>query len=102
MGSISNPASDQPVYLIFYSSIDPQKNKMWCPDCVDVEKPIKEAFEAPGAPKGIIQWVGQREEWRSPENEARTVWNVHNVPTVLRLVEVSLLNPKGMFKSLGS
>jgi hypothetical protein len=46
-------------------------------------------FSAPESPKGIVFWVGQRPEWRSPENPARVRWNVHNVPTILKLMEVS-------------
>lgn len=30
--------------------------------------------------------------WRTPNNQARTEWNVNSVPTILRLENVSLLN----------
>lgn len=50
---------------------------------------MKAAFEAEGAPKGIVWWVGQRAEWRDKENVARVRFDVHNVPTVLKLQEVS-------------
>jgi hypothetical protein len=89
LSSISSPSSDQPVYLICYSDPDPSTGKLWCPDCRDVQEPVKAFFSAPESPKGIIYWVGQRPEWRSPENPARVRWNVHNVPTILKLMEVS-------------
>lgn len=65
---------------------------MWCPDCVAVESLVRETFEGVDAPKGIIHWVGQREEWKLPggaENEARKVWGVTGVPTVMKIQEVS-------------
>ena len=91
MSTLSSSTTERPTYLILYSPPDPVTHKLWCPDCRAVEEPVRQAFNANGGPKGIIHWVGQRDEWRKPDNEARARWNVNNVPTILKLVEVSLL-----------
>lgn len=89
MSTLSSSTIERPVYLIFYSPPDPVTHKLWCPDCRAVEEPVRRAFNADGGPKGIVHWVGQRDEWRKPDNEARAMWNVHNVPTILKLVKAS-------------
>ena len=57
-------------------------------DCRDVEATVKETFDGADKPKAIIVWL-EREDWRRPDNEARIKWNVQNIPTILRLEDVS-------------
>jgi len=72
-------------YLIFYSSIDPVSNKMWCPDCRNVENPVEQVFGQPGAPSALIVYVGQRSEWKDSANPFRvTPWNISSIPTIVR------------------
>ncbi|KAK8849780.1 hypothetical protein IAR55_005116 [Kwoniella newhampshirensis] len=83
MNSLNGPTAPPVTYLIFYSNI--VNGQMWCPDCRAVESTVKDAFDAPDKPKGIIYWVGDRPEWRTPQNKARVDWNVQSVPTILRI-----------------
>jgi hypothetical protein len=54
-----------------------------------VESTVKNTFDGPDKPKAVILWY-EREDWRRPDNEARTKWNVQNLPTILRLEDVSV------------
>ncbi|KAL7425239.1 hypothetical protein Q5752_000927 [Cryptotrichosporon argae] len=83
MNGLAGSTAPAHTFLIFYSSVE--NGKMWCPDCRDVEATVKRAFDGDDKPKGIIYWVGNRTEWRTPSNKARVDWNVHNVPTILRI-----------------
>jgi hypothetical protein len=49
---------------------------------------VKTTFDGPDKPKAVIIWL-EREEWRKRDNEARVKWNVQNLPTILRLQDVS-------------
>ncbi|KAI0361050.1 hypothetical protein OH77DRAFT_1543710 [Trametes cingulata] len=71
-------------FLIFFSSRD-ESGKLWCPDCVDVEGVVQETFGPVDGPSGLIVYVGQRAEWKTPLNPFRAgPWNVDSVPTVIR------------------
>ncbi|KAK4689881.1 hypothetical protein P7C73_g247, partial [Tremellales sp. Uapishka_1] len=83
MNGLNGPTAPKYTFLIFYSNV--VDGKMWCPDCRNVEDVVKRTFDAPTKPKGVIFWVGKQTEWRQPTNEARKVWNVQSVPTILRL-----------------
>ncbi|WVR07957.1 hypothetical protein IAU60_005000 [Kwoniella sp. DSM 27419] len=83
MNSINGPTAPAKTFLVFYSDV--VDGRMWCPDCRDVEQTVKDAFDAPDKPKGIIYWVGTVAEWRTPKNKARVDWNVNSVPTILRI-----------------
>jgi len=70
-------------FIIFYSSI--VDGQMWCPDCRVVDNLVKETFSA-DAPEGLIVYVGDRTQWKSPTNVYRQKpWNITNVPTIVRL-----------------
>ncbi|KAJ9103713.1 hypothetical protein QFC20_004717 [Naganishia adeliensis] len=84
MNGLFGPDAQQPVFLVFYSAITPATGQMWCPDCRVVESTVKNTFDGPDKPKAVILWY-EREDWRRPDNEARTKWNVQNLPTILRL-----------------
>ncbi|PVI01794.1 hypothetical protein DM02DRAFT_335622 [Periconia macrospinosa] len=86
------PASSQdlplpdkkPFYLVFVSSIHPETGLSWCPDVRAAMPVIDAAFEKEdAAPLGVVE-VGQRPEWKEPNNVFRTKWNVHNVPCLVR------------------
>lgn len=64
-------------------------------DCRDVEAIVKDTFDGANKPKAVIVWL-EREDWRRPDNEARTKWNVQNIPTILRLQDVSLVKRVGV------
>lgn len=49
---------------------------------------VKNTFDGPDKPKAVILWY-ERDDWRRPDNEARTKWNVQNLPTILRMEDVS-------------
>jgi len=82
MQDVENTSAD---YLVFYSSIDPNSNKMWCPDCRDVESLVEQVFRQPGAPSALIVYVGQRSGWKDSANPFRaTPWKINSVPTIVR------------------
>ncbi|OWZ67703.1 hypothetical protein AYX15_01376 [Cryptococcus neoformans] len=81
--ALNGPTAPAISYIVFYSNI--VDGQMWCPDCRAVENVVKETFDAPDKPNAAIFWVGNRQEWRTPNNQARTEWNVNSVPTILRL-----------------
>ncbi|KAK7058541.1 hypothetical protein VNI00_002177 [Paramarasmius palmivorus] len=73
-------------YVIFYSSI--VNDQLWCPDCRDVEAPVREAFSAPDAPSAVIVYVGDRPTWKSPTNAFRgEPWKVTSIPTIVKLTD---------------
>ncbi|KAI0046607.1 hypothetical protein FA95DRAFT_1606744 [Auriscalpium vulgare] len=72
-------------FAIFYSSRD-DKGVMWCPDCRAVEDVVERTFAPPEGPSGLIIYVGQKPEWKTPANYFRgTGWDVQSVPTIVRL-----------------
>ncbi|WVQ84444.1 hypothetical protein IAT38_006596 [Cryptococcus sp. DSM 104549] len=83
MNGLNGPTAPPVSYLIFYSDV--VNGQMWCPDCRDVEQAVKDTFDAPDKPKGIIYWVGKVQDWRTPTNKARVDWNVQSIPTILRI-----------------
>ncbi|WRT69826.1 uncharacterized protein IL334_006817 [Kwoniella shivajii] len=83
MNSLNGPTSPPVSYLVFYSDV--VDGQMWCPDCRAVEQIVKDLFDASDKPKAIIYWVGDKPEWRTPNNKARVDWNVQSVPTILRI-----------------
>jgi len=57
---------------------------MWCPDCRDVEDPVKKTFDE-SSEAGLIVYVGQKPEWKSPSNKYRSSHNIESIPTIVRL-----------------
>jgi hypothetical protein len=74
-------------FLIFYSDVE-VNGKMWCPDCVRVDKIVKDVFEPSGAPTGSIVYVGLKHEWKTPLNPFRKEYQITSVPTIVKLKEV--------------
>jgi thiol-disulfide isomerase/thioredoxin len=85
MSAIKSSSLSKTSFLVFYSSI--VDGKMWCPDCVDVEPSVREAFDSNDKPEAMLFYVGKKEEWRTPENVARVDWNVRGIPTIIKLQE---------------
>jgi len=70
-------------YLIFYSSIS--DGKLWCPDCIAVDATVQKIF-GPDGPTALIVYVGQKAEWKSPNNPFRgEPWNIQSIPTIIKL-----------------
>jgi len=85
MSAIKSSSVPKTSFLVFYSSI--VDGKMWCPDCVDVEPSVREAFDSNDKPEAMLFYVGKKEEWRTPDNVARVDWKVRGIPTVIKLQE---------------
>ena len=62
MSAIKSSSLPKTFFLVFYSSI--VDGKMWCPDCVDVEPSVREAFDGAEKPEAQLFYVGKKEEWR--------------------------------------
>ncbi|OCH89557.1 hypothetical protein OBBRIDRAFT_813135 [Obba rivulosa] len=89
-------------FLIFYSSRD-ESGKLWCPDCVAVENLVQEVFGPEGGPSGLIVYVGQRSEWKTPNNPFRGApWNVNAIPTVIRIRDGARLVETEIARELAS
>ncbi|EAU92534.1 hypothetical protein CC1G_06545 [Coprinopsis cinerea okayama7 len=82
-----DPVSLQTVpekYLIFYASV--VDGKMWCPDCVDVDPLIQEAFSGEDKPGALLVYVGNRTQWKTPSNIFRQApWKVTGVPAIVKV-----------------
>ncbi|KAH7886040.1 hypothetical protein F5I97DRAFT_1810045 [Phlebopus sp. FC_14] len=72
-------------YLVFFSSR--VEGKLWCPDCVAVEELIYKTFGPEQGPSAAVVYVGQRSEWKSPDNIfRREPWpRLTAIPTIIRL-----------------
>ncbi|KAF9469803.1 hypothetical protein BDZ94DRAFT_28887 [Collybia nuda] len=71
-------------YIIFYSSI--VDGQSWCPDCRNVEDLVQNTFGTSDGPSGVIVYVGDRLQWKSPSNVFRNEpWNLTDIPTIVRL-----------------
>ncbi|CAE6433497.1 unnamed protein product [Rhizoctonia solani] len=83
LASLGGNAPPTRPFLIFYSDI--VDGQMWCPDCRNVENVVKKAFEPADGPTGIIRWVGNRADWKSPSNAYRKDFNISSIPTIVWL-----------------
>ncbi|KAF9486574.1 hypothetical protein BDN70DRAFT_902643 [Pholiota conissans] len=73
-------------YIIFYSSV--VDGQMWCPDCRAVEELVKEAFSEDSPASGLIVYVGDRTQWKTPSNIYRqNPWHISSVPTIVKLID---------------
>ncbi|KXJ86364.1 hypothetical protein Micbo1qcDRAFT_140279 [Microdochium bolleyi] len=68
-------------YVVFFASGEPS----WCPDCRDAVPALEAVFGSDSAPAAHLVRVGERPEWRTPDNKYRNApWNVNCVPSVVR------------------
>ncbi|EPQ28613.1 uncharacterized protein PFL1_03916 [Pseudozyma flocculosa PF-1] len=71
-------------YLVFFSSGSPP----WCPDCVDAQPAIQSVFVDEKATNGAHAYmilVGEKPEWKTPENRYRKEYGLKCIPTILRI-----------------
>ncbi|KZV83258.1 hypothetical protein EXIGLDRAFT_656292, partial [Exidia glandulosa HHB12029] len=55
-------------------------------DCRDVEHLVREAFRSESAPDARIFYVGQKPEWKSPDQPLRhDPWFLKSIPTIVKL-----------------
>ncbi|KHO01607.1 uncharacterized protein MAM_00608 [Metarhizium album ARSEF 1941] len=97
------PDAASKAFVIFISSEDPETKQPWCPDVRASWPHIQAAFGGENAPTVSVVEVGQRPEWRSPENVFRKNWNVNGVPTLAKyervhgeIVETARLDESGI------
>ncbi|KAF8808135.1 hypothetical protein BYT27DRAFT_6604062 [Phlegmacium glaucopus] len=77
-------------FIIFYASIT-ENDQMWCPECTAVDNLVRNTFSEDG-PAALVVYVGNRMQWKSPLNIYRQEpWKITNVPTIVRLREVSTI-----------
>ncbi|GAB0133990.1 hypothetical protein EsDP_00002378 [Epichloe bromicola] len=76
-------------FIIFISSEDPETKQPWCPDVRASWPHVVAAFEGHSSHTLNVVEVGQRPEWRDPDNVYRKNWNVHGVPTLARFQRVN-------------
>ncbi|KAK2602011.1 hypothetical protein QQS21_004437 [Conoideocrella luteorostrata] len=95
--------ADAKIFVIFISSEDPETNQPWCPDVRASWPHVVAAFEGEISPKLNVVEVGQRPEWKNPENIYRKNWDVNGVPTLAKyqringeVVETARLDENGI------
>ncbi|KAI3002297.1 hypothetical protein CBS147345_8385 [Aspergillus niger] len=74
--------TDKKLFLAFISSADPATGQAWCPDVRAAWPNIEEAFSSEQGPQVGVVEVGQKPEWKDPQNAYRTKWNVNNIPAL--------------------
>ncbi|SPO25487.1 uncharacterized protein UTRI_03091_B [Ustilago trichophora] len=72
----------KPRFFIFFSSGNPP----WCPDCVDAQPAVEKVFGG-SAVDGHIVLVGERPEWKTPENKFRQEYAIKCIPTITKVVD---------------
>ncbi|KAJ5392458.1 hypothetical protein N7509_007948 [Penicillium cosmopolitanum] len=82
-------ASTSKLFLAFISGDDAITKQPWCPDVRAALPHIDTAFAAPDAPTVAMVSVGQKPEWKEPKNVYRSLWNVNNVPALVRYQRVN-------------
>lgn len=83
--SVPSPQGDSPQYLIFFSSGTPP----WCPDCVDAQPAIQAVFGGAQADAHIVL-VGEKPEWKTPENRFRKEFGIRCIPSITKMINVSI------------
>ncbi|POY72642.1 hypothetical protein BMF94_4470 [Rhodotorula taiwanensis] len=78
-----NASRDKPHYLVFFASVDPQTGKPWCPDCSEVQSEVERLIPEQNS---TLVFVGDRTEWKKPENAFRQKpFNISKIPTIIRV-----------------
>ncbi|BGP14563.1 hypothetical protein JCM10213_001912 [Rhodosporidiobolus nylandii] len=77
----TSPSS--PHFLVFFSSVDENTGKPWCPDCADVQDEVERLVPER---RSTLVFVGQRNEWKTPENPFRQApFSISKIPTIIRV-----------------
>ncbi|KAN0061794.1 hypothetical protein ACQY0O_005787 [Thecaphora frezii] len=78
------PTSSSTHYLVFFSSGTPP----WCPDCVDTQPTLQRVFvdnAATNSAQAYLILVGERAEWKTPDNKYRKEYALKYIPTILKI-----------------
>ncbi|PRQ73140.1 hypothetical protein AAT19DRAFT_15893 [Rhodotorula toruloides] len=76
-------SSSNPHFLIFFASIDPATGKPWCPDCSEVQSEVDRLVPES---RSTLVFVGDRTEWKKPDNPWRNApFNISRIPTIIRV-----------------
>ncbi|BGP23489.1 thioredoxin-like protein 5 [Rhodotorula toruloides] len=76
-------SSSSPHFLIFFASIDPNTGKPWCPDCSEVQSEVDRLVPEN---RSTLVFVGDRTEWKKPNNPWRSApFNISRIPTIIRV-----------------
>ncbi|PWY89870.1 DUF953 domain protein [Aspergillus heteromorphus CBS 117.55] len=82
------PPNANVLFVVFVTSDDPATGQSWCPD-VRAAWPVLEATFSPAdAPQLAVVEVGQKPEWKDPQNIYRTTWKVPCIPALMRFERV--------------
>ncbi|GAA6013717.1 hypothetical protein JCM8202_000787 [Rhodotorula sphaerocarpa] len=83
LAQASNASREQPHFLVFFASVDPQTGKPWCPDCSEVQSEVDRLVPEKSS---TLVFVGDRDEWKKPENAFRQrPFNISKIPTIIRI-----------------
>ncbi|KAF2710854.1 hypothetical protein K504DRAFT_429208 [Pleomassaria siparia CBS 279.74] len=102
-------------FILFLASTDPTTKQSWCSDVRAALPLLNATFSAKTSPEVHYVYVGQRTEYKSPDNVYRKNWNINFVPTLARyervdgevketghLIEGELLDKKRISDLLGN
>ncbi|PYH93823.1 DUF953 domain protein [Aspergillus ellipticus CBS 707.79] len=81
--------ADAKLFLVFVSSEDPVTRQAWCPDVRAAWPKIQAAFSGAEAPRLAVVEVGQKPEWKDPQNVYRANWGINCIPALVRYQRVS-------------
>ncbi|PWZ02416.1 hypothetical protein BCV70DRAFT_198701 [Testicularia cyperi] len=69
--------------MVYFSSGSPP----WCPDCVDALPHVKAVFEDDDSLEAHLVLVGEKPEWKTPENRYRKEFGIACIPTITKVVD---------------
>ncbi|PBP15698.1 hypothetical protein BUE80_DR013420 [Diplocarpon rosae] len=105
----SSATASKPSFLVVYASLGAD-DQSWCGDCRDAEPFVNSKFAESKEVVKIV-YAGQRDEWRSAENQwRRAPFSITNLPTLVkvagdgkweRLVEADVANQKKLDAFVG-
>ncbi|KAI5713080.1 hypothetical protein M8J75_013607 [Diaphorina citri] len=74
--------------FVYFTGEKMSTGESWCPDCVKAEPFVQEYLTKNESKLKIghliIVDVGNREQWKDKNNSFRTVFNIQNIPTIIR------------------
>jgi len=74
---LSAPVGD--ALVLFFGNLD-ASGRSWCPDCRNIEDTVQTQLARPGS---YIVYVGDRAQWKTPDNRYRKDWSVTGIPTLV-------------------
>ncbi|KAJ5901990.1 hypothetical protein N7495_002518 [Penicillium taxi] len=76
------------LFVAFIASPDPITKQPWCPDVRAVLPYLSKAFAGGDTPTVALVEVGQKPEWKDPQNDYRTIWGIKGIPSLVRYQQV--------------